>query len=198
MMAAEALSRQQKPSRAATEAQETRKALAWAKDKLRQEGRLEENPKLSDLIWRLLQDAAEQESRLSDKHRVWLHSSDRVCWPELARPSEDNRAIEQQIQNEIEILRTRTSDGWNPVIVASHPNEQRMHTVLAWFGAIQSRWKSRHRWERDKFAMLWLARGVSVKTVREKFMRNQTDRSVYMVRDKVIAHIADKVWRYWK
>ncbi len=187
MMSAHALSpRAEKPTKRASEAEETRRALQWAKDNLGLHGPLV--PLLPTLVWHLLEDAVKQSRTWPDRERSWLMSSERSIWPELARPSEENRAVEQQIRNEIYVLGLRSPDTFVPRPSVEHPDDERAVRVLAWLRYVRARSDEGRR--RDVAVAVDLAGGMPVRRVRAKyFRRDASESSVRMVKQKVVEHI---------
>jgi len=169
------------------EVEETRKALSEGLDICRQEGNPQ--PSLKALIWRLLQDAAETLARLPDKERVWLLSSDRVIWPELARPSEDNRAVEWETAME-QLAGVRSPDTPAVRLMVSDPSApRRMLTVLGWLKCVRGR--TPQRIKRDKLVVLALAQGQSYRAVRRYMGKACRDSAILAVKSKVLSQMVE-------
>lgn len=167
-------------------AQETRKALDWGKTKVSADG---SKTSLSDVIWRLLQDAADTLARLPDRERGWLLSADRASWPEIYHSARERWEAEQQ---RLVDLKESPEEIYLPRLGVTDPTAiPRMLTVLGWLQHVRAR--TPHRQKRDKLVVLALAQGQSLKSVRRLMLGECTDRAIYMVRSKVLGQITSAI-----
>lgn len=161
------------------------RAISEAKDGLRLEGC--ERPKLPEIVWWLARDAAQTEARIPDRERSWLRSHERSIWPELARASEENRAIEWEVaMEEIAGVRPREIDGWRPKFTITDPRAvSRWLVVYSWFKYVKGR-----NPQRDREIFLLRALGAKPQDVSRKLRGRIGARAVEMVREKVTRHIS--------
>jgi hypothetical protein len=189
-----------------TQVRETRRALQQGLDLLAQEG--EPTPSLRGVIWRLAQDAAETLERLPDREKGWLTSGERAIWPELARPSEECRAVEKEIANElaIEALRSRAGglvylrtlpDPLARLPITDTTAVDRMLTVLSWLRFVKG--KGRRTIRRDQMCFLALALGRPPRVVRAQYLpRHSADATLRAIKGKVLLHLSLGLMPYSK
>lgn len=172
---------------------ETRDALAKGWEILESEGF--RKPNLQQVIWRLMVEAVETLKRLPDRERSWLRCNERSIWPELARPSEECRAVEWEIEIEqIQLVRSRDNMA-PPRLAISDPSAiDRMLVVLGWLGYVRSRYT-----RRDRTAFLELAGGKPPRFVRMRhFPPGSADGTLRMTKQRVLQHIASGLAPYAK
>lgn len=160
------------------ETREARLALREARDKLGPQA------SLKSVIWHLLQEAVETLGRLPDKERTWLLSSERVIWPELDRPSEENRLVEWEIGIHV-AMGNRDSDSVKLRFPVTDPTApRRMFTALGWLRHVHGK-----RPKRDRDVVLALAGKVPFQRVRSLMGGNVTDFAILAVKGKVLKQI---------
>lgn len=174
------------PSPSEREREDARKALRDGRDLLAREGYTRIT--LKTIIWRLMQDAARTEATLADRERAWLAANGRSAWPELARPSEENRQVEWEwemgvLQGAMQQERTPM-----PKLDIYKANHERMLVVLGWLKHMKAR--TFERFQRDRQVVLDLARGVPPRIVRLRyFRRDSCDSAITMVKHKMLRDV---------
>lgn len=145
------------------------------------------------LFW-LFENATQTWRRVPDRERSWFLI--RAIWPEIERPSEDCRAIEQQISNEQEIDEVRNAilaTGVMPWqlyrdtalrIIANPAELDRAEIAYKWLRFVRTK-----NPKRDKLAFLARAEFGSRAAARE-LGGNATDFAVSSMKDRVLAQIA--------
>jgi hypothetical protein len=166
-------------------------ALVQGIERMRAEGGAE-LPSPRDLIWWLMQEAAETWRRLPDKERAWgLY---KVMWPELARPSEECRQVEDQIKNEmgIEKLREtsklvmlRTIQDPLPRLTITDPSAvDRAVIVYTWLRFVKAK-----NLRGTKAAFIALAEGRGTKIAAQELGRRVGESAIHKLKYKVLADI---------
>lgn len=136
--------------------EEARLAINQGIDLLAREGN--DTPSTRDVIWRLMQDAAETLHRMPDKEEAWQVVNLPAAWPDLARPSEECRLVEwEQSLEEAMGVRQPDLEAYRPRFVMTDPTApRRMLVVLSWLRHT----KSKNR-KRDQLIFLEIARGMT-------------------------------------
>lgn len=163
--------------------QEAQRALAWGFRVVELEhGRRTISEALKLVVWKLLENAADTLARLPDRERVWLTSCDRAGWPEVVHSAQElyeanlQRLVDLREQTETRLPRQAVTD---PTAIP------RMLTVLDWLQFVRGR-----RVKRDKMIVLAMAGGMSQNYAARRFMGDKTGQAAYMVKQKVVAQIA--------
>jgi hypothetical protein len=182
MMSTEtSIRKQNRLSRADREALETRKALQWAGDKLRHEGRT--SPSLNVLVWRCLQDAAETLARLPDRERTWLLSADRSGWPEVIHTAKER--FEAELQRLTDVKMSKEEMPLPRLAITDPTATNRMLTVLSWLRHVRGKYV-----RNNQMVVLALAQGQPYRAVRRFMPRSDcTDFAITAVKGKVLKQI---------
>jgi hypothetical protein len=173
------------PGLSEIEKEESLRAIHEGLEMLRRDGYYEINLRL--VVWRLMQDAATTEARLPNRERSWLMSASRAMWPEMARPSEECRAIEWD--DAMAVLTGKQVEsvigGRRAIIPITDPGAvRRMLTVLGWLKYAKGK-----NPKRDRSIFLMRARGVPTREICRAMHGRIGDRAIDMVKDKVLKHV---------
>jgi hypothetical protein len=168
------------------EIEETRKAIDWGIHKIWEK----DDPSLRDVIWFCLQDAVSTMKRWPDRERGWLASADRSQWPEIVHSIQE--LYEAELQRLIDAKMSKEEAPPPRLTITDPTAKNRALTVLGWLRFVQGK-----NVRRDRQVVLALAGGASLKSIRHQLMtRVDTDRAVYMVRDKVLWHVARSIQNF--
>ena len=143
---------------------------------------------LRSVIWWLLQEAVQTERRFSNREHALLTKL--VARPQLA-PTAIERWIEER--GRLALLDTEHELA-NEVMIAERGAVDRYLVVMSWLNVVNDRSRQPAR---DKAITLDFARRRRVAEIRNRYMRQHTDRAVELVRDRVLVlverHVAENV-----